>query len=620
MSKLNYLIIFLLFIYTLNAQVGIGNEFPDPQTMLDITSPKNNKGILIPRLSQKQRDSIDTAVSKNGLLIFNTTENCFNYWNKIEARWISICGNKLNADFSIDCSTIKVLGNYVNDEALTSENKIAVTVHVTKPGPYTINAVSSPDNRYFFSKSGEFLSTGTYTIEIPGYGTPIDFTPENNSGDEFTLTTHEINEGNSCKFNVIVKQRVMKSAYNLDCSSISVKGTYISGSQLSPKNYIEATISFNRINIGAPLSLYTNIVDGIGFKTENLTLEGDEQQNNNNIITQTVKLQGYGIPEGYSPKELTIYSNSELSATCSASVPMTYYYDYVKLYATGAGVYNALSTGPYGGNLSLMVNSSENFGPSPNSIVKFKGWIDNKNILDSPKETELEDLLLGDNPPDILITGQTSEISLKSAPIYVEYLKRNGIVLLFIEDQSRVERFFKALYPDLPIKGSLYTDQKGIGIVWDFTDADSSVLNGPFGDIRGKKWGDDTSQTAVLESLPIEDLEIFSGTEDGRISAFKHKKYNLIFVGDGGFNSSLTNYPNKMNGNDASSYKYPMLIDKVTINDYTYPYYPIPKPNYGNVNIGGPIHTIYNSIFTANAIAWAIETAQTNGINSQSRE
>lgn len=619
MSKPNYLIIFLLFIYTLNAQVGIGNEFPDPQTMLDISSPENNKGILIPRLSQKQRDSIKTAVSKNGLLIFNTTENCFNYWNKIEARWISICGNKLSADFSIDCSTIKVLGNYVNDEALTAENKIAVTVHVTKPGPYTINAVSSPDNRYFFSKSGEFLSTGTYTIEIPGYGTPIDFTPENNSGDEFTLTTQEVNEVNSCKFNVVVKQRVMKSAYNLDCSSISVKGSYTSGSQLSPNNYIEVTISFNPINIGAPLSLYTNIVDGIGFKTENLTLEGD-QQNNNNIITQTVKLQGYGIPEGYSPKELTIYSNSELSTSCSASVPMTYYYDYVKLYATGAGVYNALSTGPYGGNLSLMVNSSENFGPSPNSIVKFKGWIDNKNILDSPKEIELENLLLGDNPPDILITGQTSEITLKSAPIYVEYLKRKGIVLLFIEDQSRVERFFKALYPDLPIKGSLYTDQKGNGIVWDFTDSDSSVLNGPFGDIRGKKWGDDTSQTAVLESLPIEDLEIFSGTEDGRISAFKHKKYNLIFVGDGGFNSSLTNYPNKMNGNDASSYKYPMLIDKVTINDYTYPYYPIPKPNYGNVNIGGPIHTVYNSIFTANAIAWAIETAQTNGINSQSKE
>ncbi|PJJ66096.1 hypothetical protein [Chryseobacterium geocarposphaerae] len=78
------------FIY---AQVGINTTSPNGATVLDITS--SQKGILIPRLSDAQRDAnladndastvppagVVNANLTAGTLIFNTTANNFQYWD-----------------------------------------------------------------------------------------------------------------------------------------------------------------------------------------------------------------------------------------------------------------------------------------------------------------------------------------------------------------------------------------------------------------------------------------------------------------------------------------------------------------------------------------------------------
>jgi hypothetical protein len=58
-----------------------------------------------------------------------------------------------------------------------------------------------------------------------------------------------------------------------------------------------------------------------------------------------------------------------------------------------------------------------------------------------------------------------------------------------------------------------------------------------------------------------------------------------------------------------------MYLGSVTIGGHTYPLYPIPKPRYGNDVVGLNQYSVYNSVFTANAVAWAIQAAQINGIN-----
>ena len=80
----NYLIV-LIFVFLqsmLIAQVGInnGNSQPAPDAMLDVSSIE--KGILIPRMTLEQRDSI-SAVS-NGLLVYLTDLEVFSFYNGAE--------------------------------------------------------------------------------------------------------------------------------------------------------------------------------------------------------------------------------------------------------------------------------------------------------------------------------------------------------------------------------------------------------------------------------------------------------------------------------------------------------------------------------------------------------
>lgn len=57
--------------------VGIGTSTPDSKAVLDVNS--TTKGVLVPRMSTTERDAITSPT--NGLLIYNTTTNQFNYYN-----------------------------------------------------------------------------------------------------------------------------------------------------------------------------------------------------------------------------------------------------------------------------------------------------------------------------------------------------------------------------------------------------------------------------------------------------------------------------------------------------------------------------------------------------------
>ncbi|CVK16231.1 hypothetical protein Ga0061079_105191 [Apibacter mensalis] len=611
MNRFYFIIYLLLINCVINAQVGIGTETPDSNTMLDVVSPNNNKGILIPRLTEAQRDEIDKANAKDGLLIYNTTENCFNYWNKIEDVWSSLCGRPGKAVFSMECNTLKINGTYLNKTAVTSDNKLLLTVDVIKPGSYNINATSSPDNKYYFTKSGDFLSTGTYTIEVPCYGTPENFTPSGQPGDEFTLLMNGVAVSAPCStFNVEVQDSSVKPVFTMDCSSTTVRGIYQNDIPLTNSNYIEVTIRFDASFNGAPLYLYTDTVEGISFKSDKLTL--DSQGQTSGWVTQTVKLLGEGAPISYSPKKMTIHSNSVSStATCEATVLVGY--DYMKLYTTGVGVYNALGNG----NLAAMIKNEDNFGLQPYSIVKFRGWTkDSKHLGDSPGSNIVKNELLGSNPPDIVITGQTGNLDAEAAKYYAEYLKKGGVMLVFMEDNDRIKRFLTGLYPDGGIKTRYVTGVGAGGAVYKLKDINNPIVNGPFGDIRGEFWGEDASTTTgIVSGLPLSsDIEVLSTAPNGDVTAFKHKKYNLVLVCDGGFNSSGASN-GVLPGNAAGNIYYPMFLGSVTIGGHTYPLYPIPKPAYGNDMVGLNQYSVYNSVFTANAVAWAIQAAQTNGIN-----
>lgn len=102
MKKVNvkymFLIVLLFVAINTKAQVGIGTTAPDASAMLDIQSPDNNKGVLVPRMTSALRTAIPSPA--NGLLVFDTETKSFWYYN-VDA-WKELVGEGTLADADND--------------------------------------------------------------------------------------------------------------------------------------------------------------------------------------------------------------------------------------------------------------------------------------------------------------------------------------------------------------------------------------------------------------------------------------------------------------------------------------------------------------------------------------
>lgn len=169
-----------------NAQVGIGTT--SPQAVLDVSS--TDSGILVPRLSSTQRDAISSPVV--GMLIFNTTENVFQFCSAISpsAFWKGVTNSpslKYVADINTTSGDLSVAGNGTasrmplfnfaswNDDTslFTSITSGGTTLNVSQPGRYkiTINAYVSVNTggsaAVRFYVNGSRASGGAYIISNP---------------------------------------------------------------------------------------------------------------------------------------------------------------------------------------------------------------------------------------------------------------------------------------------------------------------------------------------------------------------------------------------------------------------------------------------------------------------
>ncbi|MEY2834591.1 MAG: hypothetical protein RLZZ557_253, partial [Bacteroidota bacterium] len=90
------------------AQVGIGTNTPNASAQLDVTSTV--KGFLPPRMTSQQRDAISSPA--NGLVIFNTTTNCLNFY--VVDGWHEACGTRTYPDGSVFCGVQTAVVNVTN--------------------------------------------------------------------------------------------------------------------------------------------------------------------------------------------------------------------------------------------------------------------------------------------------------------------------------------------------------------------------------------------------------------------------------------------------------------------------------------------------------------------------
>ncbi|HNQ66992.1 MAG TPA: hypothetical protein PKN32_01325 [Bacteroidales bacterium] len=76
--------------------VGINTSTPDASALLELNS--TTQGFLPPRLSTVERNAISSPAE--GLIIYNTTEQCINYYNG--TLWLSLCGSISETGVTID--------------------------------------------------------------------------------------------------------------------------------------------------------------------------------------------------------------------------------------------------------------------------------------------------------------------------------------------------------------------------------------------------------------------------------------------------------------------------------------------------------------------------------------
>lgn len=131
--------------YLVNSQVGIGVSKPDSSAVLDVSS--STKGLLIPRMTTLERNSINNAAK--GLLIYNTDTAAFNtyngsIWNDFTTRHKSITktDDAITTSFTdevVSGMTLSpVAGTYmVNFNAQFKNNPITTKTTTIIPGEIT---------------------------------------------------------------------------------------------------------------------------------------------------------------------------------------------------------------------------------------------------------------------------------------------------------------------------------------------------------------------------------------------------------------------------------------------------------------------------------------------------
>lgn len=97
-----FLLLFSFNLSLTSQNVGINTTDPDESALLELQSTEH--GFLPPRLTTMQRDAIVSPAT--GLIIYNLTENCINYFDGIQ--WLSLCGSGESSEVIIDVEPINV--------------------------------------------------------------------------------------------------------------------------------------------------------------------------------------------------------------------------------------------------------------------------------------------------------------------------------------------------------------------------------------------------------------------------------------------------------------------------------------------------------------------------------
>jgi len=118
----------LMTTYYSNAQMGINTKFPDASAALEIKSPDNTKGVLMPRSTTTQINAI--PLPAEGLIVYDTTQHCFlqNAGTAAIPNWVPLI-NAADNGLTVTGSKIQLGGTLTKPSVITATatNTLAIS-------------------------------------------------------------------------------------------------------------------------------------------------------------------------------------------------------------------------------------------------------------------------------------------------------------------------------------------------------------------------------------------------------------------------------------------------------------------------------------------------------------
>lgn len=439
------------------------------------------------------------------------------------------------------------------------------------------------------------------------------------------------------EFTIVVNQKAVNIDYKLNCDKTVVHGKYREGIPLNDTHYIEVEIySTNSEDLhGAEIEIVTETRKGVYFEYKNtLSTHG---------TSFTLRLQGYGTPvkdlnDPISPDtadgiltridQLEIRTNSIHPDVCYTTIIFGYKTKKILAIGANASFRYGYQLEPNTGSRAF-VDASINFGVAPNSTVTIEQFPDDYPVasargnafhieyMTSGKGMTLESIniaelqnYLNNFKPDIILTGQAIRFDAASIKAIADFVNKNGVLLMFNEFYPSAASI-NAMVGE--IVGQTLTGEDEFLISQSkfiFTlpvvsplNEEDKILNGPFGDLRGKTWATDGYCLHGFSGLPMGDIVVYNTRpEGGEPCFFRYTKKPFVFIGDGGF---ISNHRGYIGPAYTGAYDYcPFAINDV--------YQPIARTNYIRKNT-----EIENSRLFGNILTWAIDFAEHHGINKK---
>ncbi|MDN3664428.1 hypothetical protein ACFFU1_14035 [Algibacter miyuki] len=144
MKKYFLMLTLCVSFFCVQSQVGIGTTSPDDSSILDIES--DSKGILIPRLTTAERNSIPLPAT--GLLVFNITTSRFEFNSGSVGTplW-----NPINSNATVSTDPGNLLGSGTDSGAFIGTTTYIGKFIITNTGIQTINGIPFEPSSIKFS-------------------------------------------------------------------------------------------------------------------------------------------------------------------------------------------------------------------------------------------------------------------------------------------------------------------------------------------------------------------------------------------------------------------------------------------------------------------------------------